>query len=108
MAVTPVRGEQVAGIADALGWTVTVTAVPIPSDCTDGFNEAYFGRPERFLDPGAVQACSAWSFVAEETRARYVGRIEAALADGSWDARHGALRDAEAYEGSLVLIRSVR
>ena len=102
------RCPFVAGIADALGGTVTVTAVPIPSDCTDGFNEAYFGRPERFLDPVAVQACSAWSFVAEETRARYVGRIKAALADGSWDARHGALRDAEAYEGSLVLIRSVR
>jgi len=102
------RCPFVAGIADALGGTVTVTAVPIPSDCTDGFNEAYFGRPERFLDPVAVQACSAWSFVAEETRARYVGRIKAALADGSWGARHGALRDAEAYEGSLVLIRSVR
>ncbi|WP_427921183.1 hypothetical protein [Streptomyces sp. cg40] len=102
------RHPSVAGIADALGGTVTVTAVPIPSDCTDGFNEAYFGRPERFLDPGAVQACSAWGFVAEETRTEYVGAIKAAPADGSWDARHGALWDAEAYGGSLVLVRSVR
>ncbi|WP_406457401.1 class I SAM-dependent methyltransferase [Streptomyces sp. NBC_01622] len=85
------RRPPVAGIADALGGTVTVTAVPIPSDCTDGFNEAYFGRPERFLDPGAVQARSAWSFAADETWAQYVGRIKTALKDGSWDARHGAL-----------------
>lgn len=100
------RYPSVEGIAGALGGNVTVTPVPIPSDCTDGFNEAYFGRPESFLDPGAVQACSAWSFVAEETRERYVGSIKAALEDGSWDSRYGALRDADVYEGSLVLIRA--
>ena len=25
----------------------------IPIDCTDGFNEAYYARPEQLLDPGA-------------------------------------------------------
>lgn len=100
------RYPPVTDMAEALGGTVTVTPVPIPADCTDGFNEAYFARPERFLDPGAVQACSAWSFVPEETRAQYIDGIKTALADGTWDARHRSLRDAEAYEGSLILIRS--
>ncbi|MFD9428522.1 MULTISPECIES: hypothetical protein [unclassified Streptomyces] len=44
--------------------------VPIPLDCTDGFDEAYYGRPEMLLDPAARQACSAWSFVDDEVRER--------------------------------------
>jgi hypothetical protein len=40
---------------DVLGGSSTVTAVPIPIDCTDGctdgFTEAFYARPEGFLDP---------------------------------------------------------
>jgi len=39
--------------------------VPIPLLCQDGFNEAYYGRPEKLLDDEARPACSAWSFVDE-------------------------------------------
>src|SRR5262245_30223394 len=34
-------------IRRALGGTVREQSVPIPFDCCDGFNEAYYGRPER-------------------------------------------------------------
>ncbi len=37
--------------------------MPIPRDCTDGFCEAYYGRPEGLLNPSARSACSVWSFV---------------------------------------------
>ena len=36
------------------------SAVPIPLDCVDGFIEAYYGRPEAFLDPEIRAAQSAW------------------------------------------------
>jgi SAM-dependent methyltransferase len=91
-------------IAGALGGTTTVTDVPIPLDCTDGFNEAYYGRPEMLLDPAARQSCSAWSFVASEMAAGYVDELSAALSDGSWDAAQGELRSRPSYIGSLVLI----
>ncbi len=52
----------------ALGGSTTVRDVPIPLDCADGFNEAYYGRPERLLDASARLACSAWSFVAPEVQ----------------------------------------
>ncbi|MEV6285590.1 class I SAM-dependent methyltransferase [Kribbella sp. NPDC051770] len=80
--------------------------VPIPLDCSDGFGEAYYGRPERLLDPGARQANSAWSFVAPEVHERFTEHLGRDLADGTWDTRHGHLRDQQHFDGSLVMIVS--
>jgi hypothetical protein len=57
------RYPPIGRIRDVLGGTSTVTAVPIPIDCTDGFTEAFSARPERFLDPAVRRAQSAWGFV---------------------------------------------
>ena len=100
------RYPAVGAITAALGGEATVTPVPIPADCTDGFNEAYYARPEMLLDPGARQACSAWSFVPDEVRGQYADRLRRALESGAWDERHGALRNRPHYDGSLVLVRA--
>ncbi len=78
--------------------------VPIPRDCTDGFVEAYFGRPEAYLDPAVRDAQSVWRFVAPHVRARIVADLGADLATGSWDARFGHLRTADTFDGSLRLV----
>ncbi|BBB01569.1 hypothetical protein RVR_9050 [Actinacidiphila reveromycinica] len=101
------RYPSVEAITAALGGSCTVTPVPIPADCTDGFNEAYYARPERLLDPGARQACSAWSFVPPELAERYTADLREAIGSGAWDAKHGELRRRPYLDGSLVLIRSV-
>lgn len=93
-------------IASLLGANTRVLPVMIPLLCRDGFNEAYYGRPERLLEPGARRACSAWSFVAPEIETRYVARLAADVADGTWDQRFGALRNQPEYDGSLRLIVS--
>jgi ubiquinone/menaquinone biosynthesis C-methylase UbiE len=36
-----------------LGGMSEIIPVPIPLKCRDGFNEAYYGRPERLLEPAA-------------------------------------------------------
>ncbi|WP_329624958.1 class I SAM-dependent methyltransferase [Streptomyces sp. NBC_01255] len=100
------RYPLVDDIAAALGGVVTVDAVPIPFDCTDAFNEAYYGRPEMLLDPGARQACSAWSFVDDGVRERFDRTLRDDLRSGAWDERFGHLRSRPAYEGSLVVVRS--
>jgi SAM-dependent methyltransferase len=87
-----------------LGGTSEIVRVPIPLMCRDGFNEAYYGRPERLLDPAARLACSAWSFVSAETAAGYVAHLQRDLASGAWDRKHGDLRTAPEYDGSLRLI----
>jgi hypothetical protein len=99
------RYPPIGRITDALGGG-EVTAVPIPLLCTDGFGEAYYGRPERLLDPGARQANSAWTFVGREVHARFVEDLSRDLADGSWDGQYGQLRTQPFFEGSLVLVVS--
>lgn len=87
-----------------LGGAVEVSPVPIPQDCTDGFNEAYFGRPEMLLDPAARLACSAWGFVPADEQAAFEVALRADLESGAWDRRHGALRDAPDFRGALVVV----
>lgn len=103
IAVEAKRYPRPERIADLLGGA-TITPVPIPLTCSDGFGEAYYGRPEALLDPGARRANSAWSFVGRDVVDRFEQRLRADLADGTWDERWGALRAQPTFEGSLVLI----
>lgn len=91
-------------ILDALGGTGEIEEVPIPFDCLDGFTEAFYGRPEQFLDP-AVRACqSAWGFVAPDAAERGIAQLEADLRSGRWDQRFGHLRRQQEFIGALRLI----
>src|ERR1700728_4696541 len=100
------RYPSTADLADGLGGDVTIAQVPVPLDCTDGFNEAYYGRPEALLDPAARLPCSAWSFVGAAVHDRFTRDLRRDLADGTWDERHGRLRSLPAFEGSLILVTS--
>lgn len=104
IAVEARRYPPPAQIAAGLGGTVEVLPVPIPLDCVDGFGEAYYGRPERLLEPGARLANSAWSFVSPEVAERFVTTLGRDLADGSWDRRYGQLRRMPTFDGSLRLL----
>jgi SAM-dependent methyltransferase len=98
------RYPSIEALADGLGGTITTSIVPIPLDCTDGFNEAYYGRPEKLLEPDARLSCSAWSFVDEATEHRFTERLRRDLHDGTWDSRYGQLRTTPTLSGSLVLV----
>lgn len=101
------RYPEISRLAAGLGGTTKVRPVPIPLDCTDGFNDAYYGRPELLLDPNARLACSAWSFVTPTAVARFETKLASDLANGTWDARHGHLRKQKYLEGALVLVESI-
>ncbi|MQA82845.1 MAG: methyltransferase domain-containing protein [Streptosporangiales bacterium] len=100
------RYPPVDDLTAGLGGRTSVTAVPIPLDCVDGFNQAYYGRPEALLDPGARQSCSAWSFVDTSVHDRFTADLRRDLADGTWDSRHGHLRTRPTFDGSLILVVS--
>jgi SAM-dependent methyltransferase len=100
------RYPAIEALRDALGGPAAATVVPVPLDCTDGFNEAYYGRPERLLDPAARLSCSAWSFVEACVQDRFTRDLSRDLADGTWDDRHGHLRALPEFDGSLILVTS--
>ncbi|MBM7770323.1 SAM-dependent methyltransferase [Actinokineospora baliensis] len=100
------RYPAISTLAAALG-DIRATRVPIPHDCVDGFNEAYYARPEKLLDPGARQACSSWSFVDTDVVERFTAHLGKDLADGTWYRKHGHLRTQPTYTGSLILVTAV-
>ncbi len=73
--------------------------MPVPLECQDGFNEAYYGRPEAFLDENARLACSSWSLVPSEAVERFEAALSADLASGRWDEKYGALRGQPFFDG---------
>jgi SAM-dependent methyltransferase len=103
-AVEASRYPPIADIVAGLGGAAEVIPMSIPLDCRDGFNEAYYGRPERLLEDGARRACSGWSFVAPDVVERFVRNLSRDLADGAWDRRYGHLRTQPEFAGPLRLI----
>jgi SAM-dependent methyltransferase len=91
-------------IAEQLGDHTTVSAVPVPIDCTDGFTEAFYARPEQFLVDDVRRSQSAWGFVSDDVEAAAVARLRRDLEDGTWHARHGHLLDQPVFDGSLRLV----
>ncbi|MFG1608545.1 class I SAM-dependent methyltransferase [Actinoplanes sp. NPDC049265] len=98
------RYPAIRDIAAAIGRHAEVRPVPIPIDCADGFTEAYYARPDRFLDPAVRAAQSAWGFVDPAAIDRGLHRLRADLASGAWDARYGAFRTQPEFTGSMRLI----
>src|SRR5262249_13805838 len=98
------RYPSIDTMSAAIGEVPTVLSVPIPLDCKDGFNEAYYGRPERLLEDGARLACSAWSFVERAVGDAYVAHLRRDLEHGTWDKAYGHLRTQPQFDGSLRLI----
>jgi len=87
-----------------LGGRAEVRTIPIPVDCIDGFGQAFFGRPERTLEPEVRRAMSAWSFVDDDAVARYERDLADDLASGVWDERWGHLRTLPEFDGGLRLV----
>ena len=86
------RFDSPAALAGRLGGDVTVQAVPIPADCRDGFIEAFWARPEAYLDPVVRDGMSGMRAMDQQVVARAMARLEADLRSGEWDRRHGDLR----------------
>ena len=91
-------------IIRALGGKVDIHSVPVPLNCSDGFNEAYYGRPEAFLDSDARLACSSWNLVSQESVQRFVAELSRDLDNGEWDRRYGHFRKLPFFDGPLRLI----
>jgi SAM-dependent methyltransferase len=90
-------------LADAIG--ARTEPVPIPWDCADGFFEAYWRRPEAYLDEGVRRGISVWDAVGPDVEQRAVHDLGADLASGRWAERNRDLLDLDAAElGARLLI----
>jgi len=107
LAIERPRFPSLDAVAAALGGRTRIEHVPTPGDCTDGFFEAFWNRPEQLLDPAVRAAQSMWSLLSPGTEDRIVERLAASLSSGEWDAEHGSLRELTEYDGALRLVVSM-
>jgi SAM-dependent methyltransferase len=79
--------------------------VPVPWDCADGFYEAYWRRPEAYLDERVRRGMSIWARVGRDAEQRAVRSLGDDLASGRWAERNRDLVDLDAAElGERLLI----
>ncbi len=88
------------------GWVgnARVEAVPIPAGSPDWMLGSFWAHPERVLDAGARNATSGFARQPPAVVERVVAAVARDLADGTWDARHGHLRDLDAFDAGLRLV----
>lgn len=91
-------------LADFETWLgpVSVSAVPVPHDCRDGFLGAYWRRPEAYLDPEVRAGMSC--FWAIGGAAEGLRRLEADLESGAWAGKYGAVLELDALDVGYRLV----
>jgi SAM-dependent methyltransferase len=89
-------------LARAIG--ARVEPVLIPWDCTDGFFEAHWRRPEAYLDEHVRRGVSVWARVGRETEQRAVDSLRDDLVSGRWAERNRDLRALAAADLGLRLL----
>ena len=100
--VAPSRVGLATELAGAIG--ARMEPVLVPWDCADGFFEAYWRRPEAYLDDHVRRGISVWASVGPSTEHRAVSCLRADLASGRWAERNRELLDLEAAELGLRLL----
>ena len=89
-------------LAGAIG--ARIEPVLIPWDCVDGFFEAYWRRPEAYLDESVRRGVSVWARVGPDVERRAVHGLRDDLASGRWAERNRDLVDLDAAELGLRLL----
>jgi ubiquinone/menaquinone biosynthesis C-methylase UbiE len=97
------RFTPLAEVAEAMG-AHTVLPFPIPHDFTDGFQIAYWRRPEMFLDPVLRQAGSTFAQLPPAVVEPAMARLRADLASGAWHRRHAGLLEQDSVDYGYRLL----
>jgi ubiquinone/menaquinone biosynthesis C-methylase UbiE len=104
----PEAAELLAGwpspIEQARAIGAQVEPVLVPWDCADGFFEAYWRRPEAYLDDHVRRGVSVWARVGPDAEQRAVRSLRDDLASGRWAERNRDLADLDAAELGLRLL----
>ena len=91
-------------VARWLPGEVDVQTVPISRDTPDWMLGSSWAHPERVLDARARAGTSGFARMPPDVVRRVVEAVERDLADGTWDARHGHLRNLDEYDAGLRLL----
>lgn len=81
-----------------------VELVPIPWDCSDGFQVAYWRRPSEYLNPEVQATISTLAQLPADIVSRAMDRLSRDLASGEWATQYSNLLDREEMDFGYRLI----
>jgi len=94
-------------LAELLG-EVALTPVPVPHDCRDGFFQAYWRRPEAYLEAPVREGISVFHTLPAKEIDTAIERLRRDLGEGTWEARNAELLGlAELDVGLRIVVRSL-
>jgi SAM-dependent methyltransferase len=93
-------------LAEWLGSETEVQVLPVARDTLDWTLISFWAHPERVLDAGARGGTSGFARMPPDVVDRVVDAVRRDLHDGTWDERHGHLRELEEYDAGLRLVTS--
>jgi SAM-dependent methyltransferase len=97
------RAVPIGIIAEVLGH-FSIESVPIPHDCADGFDIAFWRRPHAYLNPEVLASMSNFAVLDPAERAAGAQKLADDLADGTWAARFGHLLQLNELDLGLRLL----
>ena len=99
------RSTPIITYKEVLGGSIDIIPVPIPWDCMDGFDAAYWRRPSEFLKESVWRNTSTLNLIPPEERAKGLQRLESEVRDGTWKRKYGHLLElAELDMGYSLLV----
>jgi DNA-binding transcriptional MerR regulator len=93
---------SLAAMADVLG--ARAEPVPVPWDCADGLFEAYWRRPEAYLEERVRRGMSVWTRAGARAEQRAVRALRRDLDSGRWVERNAGLLDLDETDLGLRLL----
>ncbi len=87
-----------------LGAETRIETVPVARDTPDWTLGSFWAHPERVFDPQARAGTSGFARMPAEVVARVVEDVRRDLQDGTWEDRHGHLRELAEYDAGLRLL----
>ena len=81
-----------------------VDPVPIPWDCTDGFQAAYWRRPAQYLDPTVRASISTFAQHSEDDLAPGLRALAEDLQSGAWKDRNAGLLERDEMDFGYRLV----
>ncbi|MDE2791084.1 MAG: class I SAM-dependent methyltransferase [Paracoccaceae bacterium] len=91
-------------LTEWLGGDVRIDPIPLARDTPDWMLGSFWAHPERVLDAQARAATSGFACTENLVVDRVVRAVARDLADGSWDARYGHLRELATFDVGLRLV----
>lgn len=97
---------QMPTMADFARWLgpISVSSVPVPHDCTDGFLAGYWRRPAAYLDERVRTAMSCFWAMGDVSEG--LAKLANDLESGEWERRHGHFAGLESLDCGYRLLES--